>query len=253
MSIFMSYRRADSADVSGRIRDHLVNEFGQDAVFKDVIDIDAGVDFREKIRAALKESDVFLLVIGKHWLGMKDSSGNRRIDNPADVVRLEIEWAREFKVPIIPLLVTGATMPDSRELPESLKRIADLNAHTVRPDPDFQQDMLSLSKGIKHHMDWVVRHRMRYVVRARRIVRGIAKVLPNRVVLQRAAYMLLGCLLVGAAGGWILDELNDYDDDFLILGGILGLLFYLYYSLFERWTRYGASGFMARHAKTQKE
>ena len=59
MSIFMSYRRADSADVSGRIRDHLVNEFGQDAVFKDVIDIEYGDDFRKTIRAALAAGTTF--------------------------------------------------------------------------------------------------------------------------------------------------------------------------------------------------
>ena len=84
-------------------------------------------------------------------------------------------------------------------------------------------------------------------------MKGLARILPSRVVLKRAAYMLLFCLLVGAAGGYALDELNDYNGDFLLLGGIFGLLFYAYYSLFERWTRYGASGFMVRHAKTQKE
>jgi hypothetical protein len=46
MSIFISYRRDDSADVAGRIYDRLVDSFGEDLVFKDVDNIPFGMDFK---------------------------------------------------------------------------------------------------------------------------------------------------------------------------------------------------------------
>lgn len=44
--ILISYRREDSAHVTGRIYDRLVQQFGRTAVFKDVDSIPLGIDFR---------------------------------------------------------------------------------------------------------------------------------------------------------------------------------------------------------------
>lgn len=48
--IFISYRRFDSTAITGRIYDRLRQEFGKDAIFKDVDNIPAGRDFRGVLR-----------------------------------------------------------------------------------------------------------------------------------------------------------------------------------------------------------
>lgn len=72
-----------------------------------------------------------------------------RIDNPNDWVRAEIELAIEHNVPIIPILVQEATMPAADDLPATLTSLAYRNAVKVRPNPDFQNDMIRVMKGIE--------------------------------------------------------------------------------------------------------
>ena len=46
--VFVSYRRDDSADITGRIHDRLSAHFGSCGVFRDVDSISVGRDFREE-------------------------------------------------------------------------------------------------------------------------------------------------------------------------------------------------------------
>lgn len=146
--IVISYRRQDSADITGRIYDRLVHEFGRDNVFKDVDTIPAGVDFRDEIGKAVGQSAVFLAVIGDQWLAIIDEAGRRRIDNPNDFVRVEVEAALQRDIRLIPVLVRGATMPAYAVLPEPLRALTFRNAIPVRNDPDFHRDMDRLIKSI---------------------------------------------------------------------------------------------------------
>jgi TIR domain-containing protein len=147
--IFISYRRRDSADVTGRIYDRLVNHFGEGAVFQDVEDIPLGMDFSEYIQEVVGKCDAFLAIIGNQWLDAADKAGGRRLDNPADNVRIEIESALLRKIPLIPVLVSGAEMPAADALPESLRKLAMRNATHVRPNPDFRSDMTRLIEGLE--------------------------------------------------------------------------------------------------------
>jgi hypothetical protein len=54
-NIFISYRRSDSADITGRIYDRLVEEFGRDAIFKDVDSIPLGMDFKVYLDRMVRE------------------------------------------------------------------------------------------------------------------------------------------------------------------------------------------------------
>src|SRR5262245_3456964 len=101
--VFISYRRGDSADVVGRIDDHLVKVFGRESVFKDVDSISLGTDFRKVISQRVSECDVLLAVIGPMWLAARGPSGGRRLDDEADYVRIEIETALRRDIPVIPL------------------------------------------------------------------------------------------------------------------------------------------------------
>ncbi|MBN2119137.1 MAG: toll/interleukin-1 receptor domain-containing protein [Anaerolineales bacterium] len=139
--IFVSYRRSDSADIAGRIYDRLVGKFGRDLIFKDVDSIPLGIDFREYLGKKVSECDVLLAIIGDRWLEASDATGARRLDDPADFVRIEIEAALERGIPVIPLLVRGAQMPVEASLPVSLRKLIYRNGIQVRADPDFHHDM----------------------------------------------------------------------------------------------------------------
>ena len=148
--IFISYRRSDSANVSGRIYDRLVSSYGRPAVFKDVDSIPAGVDFRNYIATIMAECVVELVIIGLHWLDATDEFGQRRLFNPNDFVRIEIETAlARPDMLVIPVLVDGASMPDESAVPPSLKSLVRLNAYPGRPDPDFNADMRRVLNSIE--------------------------------------------------------------------------------------------------------
>src|SRR5216684_3258765 len=102
--IFISYRLQDSAYVAATLSDTLQQHFGTDSVFFDVDNIPLGVDFRDYIGDAVGECDVLLVMIGDQWLDASDGSGRRRIDDPADFVRIEIEAAFKHKIPICHML-----------------------------------------------------------------------------------------------------------------------------------------------------
>ncbi|MBN1451681.1 MAG: SUMF1/EgtB/PvdO family nonheme iron enzyme [Anaerolineales bacterium] len=129
--IFISYRRADSAGYAGRIYDRLTAHFGEDTVFMDVDTIEAGLDFVEVLQNAVQCCDVLVALIGRSWLNIKDETGKRRLDNPEDFVRIEIAAALSRNIRVIPVLVDGATMPRSTELPDNLKPLVRRNALQV--------------------------------------------------------------------------------------------------------------------------
>ncbi len=147
--IFISYRRSDSEDIARRICDRLIAHFGKDSIFFDVDTIPFGIDFRDFLKAEVQQCQVLIALIGPDWLSTTDSNGDRRLDNPADWVRIEIESALARNIPVIPLLVRGARLPRPNELPDSLQNLAYRNAATARPGRDFHRDMDVLISGLE--------------------------------------------------------------------------------------------------------
>ena len=145
--IFLSYRRQDSAGAAGRIYDRLRAHFGDDAIFMDIDAIPFGLDFREHIRSALDDCGVVLAVIGRRWAG--ETGAPRRIDDPRDFVRIEIESALERNLPVIPILIDRAQMPGEADLPPSLARLAYRNAIDLDQGRDFHHHVDRLIKGIE--------------------------------------------------------------------------------------------------------
>lgn len=148
--IFMSYRRADSADSAGRIYDRLVERYERPNIFKDVDSIPPGVNFADYIADSIKQSDIALIVIGPNWLDASAGWNRRRLDDPGDFVRLEIETALRLGCVVIPVLVGGAKLPSARRLPESLRPLLRQNGIEVRRDPDFALDMQRLFEAIDY-------------------------------------------------------------------------------------------------------
>lgn len=151
--IFISYRRSDSADVAGRIYDRLIGRFDKNLIFKDVDSIPLGLDFKEYLDKKVGECDVLLAIIGDRWLDASDGSGERRLNDPTDFVRIEIESALERGIPVIPLLVRGVQMPSEGSLPSSLRKLVYRNGIPIRSDPDFHRDMDRLIKALEKYVN----------------------------------------------------------------------------------------------------
>jgi len=150
-SVFISYRRLDSADITGRIYDRLAQHFGKASIFKDVDSIPLGIDFRKHLQNSVGQCSVLLVIVGKNWLTAADN-GKPRLNDAKDHLRIELETALQRDIPIIPVLVQGATVPEEDSLPSSLGSLAYRNGIGVRPDPDFHGDMDRLIRGVEAHL-----------------------------------------------------------------------------------------------------
>lgn len=147
--IFISYRRSDSAGYAGRIYDYLKNYFGDERIFFDVDTIKPGTNFEQRINAELDNSDAVLILIGNHWLDSKDKDGNRRLDNPHDYVRFEVETALGKNITVIPILLQGVQMPSANILPETLFDLSRRNAIRLNDD-HWNSDCNLLSGSLKN-------------------------------------------------------------------------------------------------------
>ncbi len=134
LRIFISYRREDSGGYGLPLYERLRQHFGSEQVFKDIDTIPIGEDFVEYLERAVGACDVLIAVIGKHWLTASDEQGQRRLDDPKDYVRLEIQMALKRKIRVIPCLVGGATMPAQELLPKPLEALHRRRAFEISND-----------------------------------------------------------------------------------------------------------------------
>jgi hypothetical protein len=131
--VFISYRREETAYPAAWLYDRLRDRLGSEAVFKDVDNLEAGDDFVAEITAAVGSCDVLLALIGPNWATLTNAEGVRRLDDPGDFVRVEIEAALSRNIKVIPLLVSNATMPAPEQLPPSLSPLTRRHAIELSP------------------------------------------------------------------------------------------------------------------------
>ncbi|MGO9172242.1 MAG: toll/interleukin-1 receptor domain-containing protein [Rhodomicrobium sp.] len=150
--IFISYRRQDTKAIAGRILDRLEAKFGRNDVFMDIDAIPPGVDFHDWISNQISTALVVLALIGPNWVNARDEAGNRRLDDPNDFVRLELEAAITRKIPLVPVLIDGALLPRTDELPESLGPLVRRNATFLDVGRDFNLHVGRLIEAIEGHL-----------------------------------------------------------------------------------------------------
>jgi hypothetical protein len=150
--VFISYRRGDSAGYAGRVRDRLERELGHDLLFMDVDAIPLGTNFPKILHQEVAKCGKLLAVIGPNWLDARDEQGNRRLNDANDFVRIEIAAALQRDIPVIPILLDGATIPQADQLPEDLKELASRNGMDIR-HASFHDDMNRLIRGLKGQVD----------------------------------------------------------------------------------------------------
>jgi len=146
--IFLSYRRQDQPHAAARIYDYLVDRFGAESVFKDLDSLPPGEDFRRVLEHALVRCEAALIVIGPSWLDLRMADGTRRLDQPTDFVRLEIERSLAREIPVIPVLLDGTAMPRPEQLPEALRDMCYRQAVELPPDPHFKRALDQLGDAM---------------------------------------------------------------------------------------------------------
>ncbi|HBP90540.1 MAG TPA: hypothetical protein DD706_22960 [Nitrospiraceae bacterium] len=149
--IFICYRREDSIAYAGRLFDQLADRFGEERIFLDIDTMKVGLDFVEQIEKAVQSCDVMIAVIGKTWVKIQDEEGLRRLDNPEDFVRVEIQAALERDIPVVPLLVGGAGMPKASELPDAIAKLGRRHAMKMS-DERFRADATRLIEKISKYV-----------------------------------------------------------------------------------------------------
>src|SRR5215813_12458878 len=137
---FLSYRRSDSPQAC-RVHDWLAQRFGRDSVFMDVLGIPVAVGFPEYIRDSIAQSQIVLALIGTDWL--------KKINEPDDPVRMEIEAAIANKITILPVLIGATPMPEPEQLPASIRSLATQNAAVIGVAHDFHTHMQMLLPKIE--------------------------------------------------------------------------------------------------------
>jgi tetratricopeptide (TPR) repeat protein len=147
-TIFINYRREDSAATAGRLHDRLAQVFGRKRIFMDVDQIPAGIDFVAHLNSQVAACNVFLVIIGPHWLDVKNEAGQRRLHQPDDFVAIEIAAALARDIRVIPVLVDGARIPTASELPDPLKPLVRRQAIEVR-QPHFGRDAEALVERVR--------------------------------------------------------------------------------------------------------
>jgi hypothetical protein len=130
--LFISYRREDSAPAAARLSD-LLRHLDACSVFLDSDAIAAGEQWEQRLRAALDRCSALLVLIGNDWLlAQNDRTGVRRLDEPDDFVRRELEHALCLRIRIIPICIDDTPLPSKAALPPSIGRLAGFQASRLR-------------------------------------------------------------------------------------------------------------------------
>lgn len=136
LRIFVCYRREDSAGFARALKTVLGERYGKDQVFMDLDNIAPGQLWEDVVDRAVSHCDVLIALIGPHWLTLEDGDGQRRLTNPVDPVRLEIEAALRERLVVIPTLLQGAHVPPRDELPVAIKSLPAIQALAITDDWD---------------------------------------------------------------------------------------------------------------------
>ena len=144
ISVFISYRREDLEDITGRLYDSLSNHMDKDKLFLDRDKMRGGADFPEQLRNSIASAQAMLVVIGPKWLTILRS----RIQDPNDFVHQEVAQGLQSGIDVFPILVGGATMPSEADLPAALKKLARLHAVEIS-NPRWDYDVNRLIEDLK--------------------------------------------------------------------------------------------------------
>ncbi|PJF29740.1 MAG: hypothetical protein CUN52_06825 [Phototrophicales bacterium] len=126
--IIICYNPDDTKAASSRLSDYLVNRFGAGIV---TLGVEPLISSAASADAVIQNADSLVVMIGKKWQELGS------YHNPNDLNRVAINSALRLHKKILPVLVSGATIPD--DLPADISAIAGFEtfpftAQTVNED-----------------------------------------------------------------------------------------------------------------------
>lgn len=136
--IFISYRGSSGNDkwAPDLVHDALAGKFGRSAVFKAGPSLRAGDEFPPILDEMAASCPVMLVCIGPEWLAAQNGDGTRRLDDPDDWVRREIELALKNGNRVVPLLLGDRdeiSIPAPEDLPADIAPLAYRQAVRLEP------------------------------------------------------------------------------------------------------------------------
>jgi len=178
--IFISYRRATDAWAVEKLRHELVGAFGAKNVFLDKQTIGAGEDWNLEIDNAIRDAAAVVVVFSEEWYGAVDepeaasatatgaapaspplaTAPKRRIDDPSDKLRIEVEMAARHNRQVFPIIVDGSAEPRPEELPEGLRFVCKRQFLRIDVSGNFEAQMDRLIGDIRSATmgkDWLRR------------------------------------------------------------------------------------------------
>ena len=198
--IFINYRRGDEPGFTQALLGRLEQAFPAERLFIDVDNIPPGEDFVRMLESQVAQCDAMLTVIGNNWLDATDEHGSRRLDDPNDFVRIEIESALKLGKRVIPVLVHQARMPHPDELPEAIRPLAKRNAVRLTHER-FRADVQGLIKALQGAIEDVASLGSGAVGAFDRGVKPLEH--PPSSHRALVTFSALGVVLVGAVGIWL--------------------------------------------------
>lgn len=146
--LFISYEREDAGDSSLLIYTHLVRWFGENAVFRDKQKIPTGAKWQNHLKRHVEDCLGFIVVIGPDW---NTSRIQKKLNNPDNWVRKEIECALRNNKPVFPVLMDGVRSLNTDLLPEAIRKALPTNNYFFFSDgPEFEIALNRLCVDVSH-------------------------------------------------------------------------------------------------------
>ena len=144
-TVYLSYRAEDSGLLAEALGSRLA-QLGGHTIYPYALP--RGSDVPAARRAMVQQADVMVVAIGPRWATIVDFQGQRKIDDPTDMVHQEIAGALWLKKVIIPILLAGGRMPAATALPPDLRPLASYPPFQPPPSPDSSREALGLHMKI---------------------------------------------------------------------------------------------------------
>ena len=142
MRLAISYRRTDRSETLEKLEQALIARFGAENVYKDLSTNKLGEPWLGDWADAYINADVTLVVIGPTW-------EPEQLRSKRDAVRLEIWGSQMQGVPLVPVLIDKAVMPDVRQLPRFLRSLPWSHGFVIDPH-QTEEDIAKLLEKLEH-------------------------------------------------------------------------------------------------------
>lgn len=146
---FINYRKSLNLTEAQLLHVHLERYLGRKRVFIDISGLEGGDHWLQSLERQVANSIAMVVLIDKNWLTVIDEQGNYRLQQSSDFVRFEVEQALLRNIPVIPLLLDGAQMPTTDDLPAGLAQLPFQQAMTLRQE-SFEKDAAEVAKRLKY-------------------------------------------------------------------------------------------------------